>query len=153
MIAPFPPVVFFIFGGGLHIQKPVFAAVQHIRAPYRGKMRHLISQISGDAKGRADAQEEGLEVSPSFTGEGGNVSIQAVAGGQNQSAKIPRSSRRRDGVCERDKHTEHPWSASRTAPSVAVTWGFGSHGLLTDLGSNTVPTLMKTARRWARCFI
>lgn len=89
MFAPFPPVVFSIFGGGLHIQKPVFAAVQHIRTPCRGKMRHLISQISGDAKGRADAQEEGLEVSQSFTGEGGNVSIQAVAGGQNHSAKIP----------------------------------------------------------------
>lgn len=35
-----------------------------------------------------------------------------------------------DGVCERDKQTEHPGSASQTAPSVAVTWGWGSHDLL-----------------------
>ncbi|MGL5032011.1 MAG: hypothetical protein ACRC5V_11820, partial [Aeromonas sp.] len=43
---------------------------------------------------------------------------------------------RSDGVCERNKQTEHPWSACKKAPSVAVTWGWGSHELLADLGNN-----------------
>ncbi|MGL5030579.1 MAG: hypothetical protein ACRC5V_04220, partial [Aeromonas sp.] len=43
---------------------------------------------------------------------------------------------RSDGVCERNKQTEHPWSACKKAPSVAVTWGWGSHDLLADLGNN-----------------
>ncbi|MGL4356634.1 MAG: hypothetical protein ACRCTP_22815, partial [Aeromonas popoffii] len=43
---------------------------------------------------------------------------------------------RSDGVCERDKQTEHPWSACKKAPSVAVTRGWGSHDLLADLGNN-----------------
>ncbi|MFM5466245.1 hypothetical protein ACET66_19865, partial [Aeromonas simiae] len=41
-----------------------------------------------------------------------------------------------DGVCERDKQTEHPGSACQTAPIVAVTRGWGSHDLLADLGNN-----------------
>ncbi|MGL5030772.1 MAG: hypothetical protein ACRC5V_05240, partial [Aeromonas sp.] len=45
---------------------------------------------------------------------------------------------RSDGVCERNKQTEHPWSACKKAPSVAVTWGWGSHELLADLGNNAV---------------
>ncbi|MGL5031239.1 MAG: hypothetical protein ACRC5V_07695, partial [Aeromonas sp.] len=47
---------------------------------------------------------------------------------------------RSDGVCERNKQTEHPWSACKKAPSVAVTWGWGSHDLLADLGNNAVIT-------------
>ncbi|MFB2950798.1 hypothetical protein, partial [Aeromonas veronii] len=31
---------------------------------------------------------------------------------------------------------EHPWSACKKAPSVAVTRGWGSHDLLADLGNN-----------------
>ncbi|EPC4036726.1 TPA: hypothetical protein ACNUUU_003396, partial [Aeromonas salmonicida subsp. salmonicida] len=38
--------------------------------------------------------------------------------------------------CERDKQTEHPWSACQKAPSVTVTWGWGNHDLLADLGNN-----------------
>ncbi|WP_217997169.1 hypothetical protein, partial [Aeromonas salmonicida] len=48
------------------------------------------------------------------------------------------SSGRSDGVCERDKQTEHPWSACQKAPSVTVTWGWGNHDLLADLGNNAV---------------
>ncbi|HGY1044870.1 TPA: hypothetical protein ACNUWH_003814, partial [Aeromonas salmonicida subsp. salmonicida] len=51
------------------------------------------------------------------------------------------SSGRSDGVCERDKQTEHPWSACQKAPSVTVTWGWGNHDLLADLGNNAVQTL------------
>lgn len=39
--------------------------------------------------------------------------------------KIQRSGRRSDGVCERDKQTEHPWSACKKAPRVAVTGAGG----------------------------
>ncbi|WP_323886621.1 hypothetical protein, partial [Aeromonas allosaccharophila] len=37
-------------------------------------------------------------------------------------------------VC--DEQTECPWSACQKAPSVAVTWGWGSCGLMVDLGNN-----------------
>ncbi|MGL5031414.1 MAG: hypothetical protein ACRC5V_08610, partial [Aeromonas sp.] len=52
---------------------------------------------------------------------------------------------RSDGVCERNKQTEHPWSACKKAPSVAVTWGWGSHELLADLGNNA---LLIMSKRW-----
>lgn len=72
----------------------------------------------------------------------GDVSVQAIAGGENQSAKIQRSGRGSDDVCERDKQTEQPWSARQTTPSVAVTWGWGSSALTADLGNNAslIPT-------------
>ncbi|MEZ6939956.1 hypothetical protein ACB035_15715, partial [Aeromonas sp. S12(2024)] len=35
-----------------------------------------------------------------------------------------------------DKQTEQAWSASQKAPSVTVTWGWGSHDFLADLGNN-----------------
>ncbi|MGL5031826.1 MAG: hypothetical protein ACRC5V_10870, partial [Aeromonas sp.] len=53
---------------------------------------------------------------------------------------------RSDGVCERNKQTEHPWSACKKAPSVAVTWGWGSHELLADLGNNADLPLMITIK-------
>ncbi|MCO4174558.1 hypothetical protein K8D10_22720, partial [Aeromonas veronii] len=31
---------------------------------------------------------------------------------------------------------EYPWSAYQKAPSVTVTWGWGSCGLMVDLGNN-----------------
>ena len=41
---------------------------------------------AGDAQGRAGALEEDIGVSPSLAGGNGDVSVQAVAGGENQSA-------------------------------------------------------------------
>ena len=41
---------------------------------------------AGDAQGRTGAQEEDIGVSPSLTGRDSNVSVQAVAGGENQPA-------------------------------------------------------------------
>lgn len=76
---------------------------------------------AGDMQGRVCALEDGA---PSLAGRDGDVSVQAIAGGENQSAKIPRSGRGSDDVCERDKQTEQPWSARQTTPSVAVTWGW-----------------------------
>ncbi|MEI4955951.1 hypothetical protein U1620_17930, partial [Aeromonas caviae] len=32
--------------------------------------------------------------------------------------------------------TEYPWSACQKAPSVTVTWGWGSCGLMVDLGNS-----------------
>ncbi|WP_429033484.1 hypothetical protein, partial [Aeromonas media] len=32
--------------------------------------------------------------------------------------------------------TEYPWSACQKAPSVTVTWGWGSCGLIVDLGNS-----------------
>ena len=46
-------------------------------------------------------------VSPSLTGKDSDVSVQAVAGGENQSAKIQWSGKVSDGVCKRHKQTEH----------------------------------------------
>lgn len=43
-----------------------------------------------------------------------------------------------DGVCERNKQTEHPWSVCQKDPSVAVTWGWGSCVLTADLGNNAL---------------
>lgn len=60
-----------------------------------------------------------IGLSPSLAGRDSNVSVQAVDGGENQSAEIQRSGRGNDGVLERDKQTEQPWSASRKAPNVA----------------------------------
>ena len=31
-----------------------------------------------------------------------------------------------NGLCWCDKQTEHPWPAGQKAPSVTVTWGWGS---------------------------
>jgi hypothetical protein len=88
-------------------------------------------------KGRAGALEEDIGVSLSLVGRNSNIAVQKVEGGQNQSVQLQRSSKRNDGVYERDKQTEHPWYACKKAPSVAVTWGWGSHGLLADLGNST----------------
>ncbi|MFM5091951.1 hypothetical protein ACEUBY_21110, partial [Aeromonas caviae] len=40
------------------------------------------------------------------------------------------------GVCQCHKQTEYPWSACQKAPSVTVTWGWGSCGLMVDLGNS-----------------
>ncbi|MFM5043708.1 hypothetical protein, partial [Aeromonas caviae] len=42
------------------------------------------------------------------------------------------------GVCQCHKQTEYPWSACQKAPSVTVTWGWGSCGLMVDLGNSAV---------------
>ncbi|WP_043156534.1 hypothetical protein, partial [Aeromonas sp. HZM] len=34
--------------------------------------------------------------------------------------------------------TEYPWSACQKAPSVTVTWGWGSCGLMVDLGNSAI---------------
>ncbi len=93
---------------------------------------------AGDAQGRAGALEEDIGVSPSFAGRDSDVPVQTVNGRPNHPAKIQWSSGRSDGVSERDKQTEHPWSACQKAPSVTVTWGWGNHDLLADLGNNAV---------------
>jgi hypothetical protein len=36
----------------------------------------------------------------------------------------------------RDRVVKGPWPACQKAPSVVVTWGWGSHDLLADLGNN-----------------
>ncbi|MEI4996192.1 hypothetical protein, partial [Aeromonas caviae] len=36
--------------------------------------------------------------------------------------------------------TEYPWSACQKAPSVTVTWGWGSCGLMVDLGNSAEKT-------------
>jgi len=82
--------------------------------------------------------EEDVGISPALTGRDGDVSVQAVDGGQNQSANIQRSGRGSDGVCWCNQQTEHPWSACQKAPSVTVTWGWGSCGLMVDLGNNAI---------------
>ncbi len=46
-----------------------------------------------------------------------------------------------DGVCWCNQQTEPPWSACQKAPSVTVTWGWGSRGLMVDLGNNAIYTL------------
>lgn len=91
-------------------------------------------KLSGadDAKGWAGAQEEDIWVPPSLAGRNGNVAVQAVVGGENQSAKIQRSGRGSDGVCKRHKQTEPPWSACEKVPRVAVTGaGAGAGGIVT----------------------
>ncbi len=65
-----------------------------------------------------------------------NEAVWVVDDGQNQSANIQRSGGGSDGVCERNKQTEHPWTACQKAPSVAVTWGWGRCVLTADLGGN-----------------
>ncbi|MGY3953750.1 hypothetical protein ACW5WG_21025, partial [Aeromonas salmonicida] len=35
------------------------------------------------------------------------------------------------------------WSACQKAPSVTVTWGWGNHDLLADLGNNAVRHIFK----------
>ena len=80
--------------------------------------------------------EEDIGVSPSLVGRNGDVPVQTVDGGQNHATKIQRSGGRSDGVCKRDKQIEYPGSACQTAPSVAVTWGWGGHDLRADLGNN-----------------
>lgn len=91
---------------------------------------------AGDAQGRAGALGEDIGVSPSFAGRDGDVPVQTADGGKNQSAEIQRPSGGSNGVCECDKQTEHPWSACQKAPSVTVTWGWGSCVLTADLGNN-----------------
>ena len=44
------------------------------------------SSRAGDAQGRAGALEEDIGVSPSLAGRDGDVSVQAIASGENQSA-------------------------------------------------------------------
>ncbi|WP_218972403.1 hypothetical protein, partial [Aeromonas caviae] len=46
------------------------------------------------------------------------------------------------GVCQCHKQTEYPWSACQKAPSVTVTWGWGSCGLMVDLGNSAATTLL-----------
>ncbi|WP_290435585.1 hypothetical protein, partial [Aeromonas caviae] len=45
------------------------------------------------------------------------------------------------GVCQCHKQTEYPWSACQKAPSVTVTWGWGSCGLMVDLGNSAASRL------------
>lgn len=61
--------------------------------------------------------------------------VQTVDGGQRQPAQLQRSSGRSDGVCEGNEQAEYPWSARQTAPNVTVIWGWGSCGLMVDLGT------------------
>ncbi|MGS3153272.1 hypothetical protein ACB268_21345, partial [Aeromonas sanarellii] len=44
-------------------------------------------------------------------------------------------------VCKRHKQTEYLGPTCQKAPSVEVTWGWGSHDLLADLGNNAVRTM------------
>lgn len=87
-------------------------------------------------QGGAGALEDDVGISPALAGRDCDVSVQAVDDGQNQSANIQRSGRGGDGVCGCNQQTEHSWYASQKAPSVAVTWGRGSHDFLADLGNN-----------------
>ncbi len=52
-----------------------------------------------NTQGRAGALEEDVRVPSSFVGRDGDISVQAVDDGQNQSANIQRSGRGSDGVC------------------------------------------------------